>query len=63
MVLTAIPKKDDKVGFRSMRHISLLLVIQKFYFRAYRPLLDVRENHTKQTYWATSLGDPLLVSL
>ena len=32
--MTAIPKKSDKVGFRSMRYISLLLVIQKFYFRA-----------------------------
>ena len=31
VVLTAIPKKSDKVGFRSMRYISLLLVIQKFY--------------------------------
>ena len=30
VVLTAIPKKSDKVGFRSMRFISLLLVIQKF---------------------------------
>ena len=34
VVLTAIPKKSDKVGFRSMRYISLLLVIQKFYIRA-----------------------------
>ena len=34
VVLTAIPKKTDKVGFRSMRYISLLLVIQKFNFRA-----------------------------
>ena len=33
VVLTAIPKKSDKVGFRSMRYISLLLVIQKFYSR------------------------------
>ena len=36
VVLTAIPKKSDKVGFRSMRYISLLLVIQKFYIRALR---------------------------
>ena len=34
VVLTAIPKKSDKVGFRSMRDISLLLVMQKFYIRA-----------------------------
>ena len=34
VVLTAIPKKSDKVGFRSMRYISLLLGIQKFYIRA-----------------------------
>ena len=33
VVLTAIPKKSDKVGFRSMRYISLLLVIQKFHIR------------------------------
>ena len=32
--MTAIPKKSDKVGFRSMRYISLLLVTQKFYIRA-----------------------------
>ena len=30
----AIPKKTDKVGFRSMRYISLLPVLQKFYCRA-----------------------------
>ena len=29
VVLTAIPKKSDKEGFRSMRYISLLLVMQK----------------------------------
>ena len=34
VVLTAIPKKSDKVGFRSMRYISLLPVIQKLYIRA-----------------------------
>ena len=34
-VLTAIPKKSDKVGFRSpVRYIRLLPVIQKFYIRA-----------------------------
>ena len=30
VVFTAIPKKSDKVGFRSMSYISLLTVIQKF---------------------------------
>ena len=34
VVWTAIPKKSDKVGFRLMRYISLLPVIQKFYIRA-----------------------------
>ena len=34
VVLTALPKNSDKVGFRSMRYISLLPVIQKFYIRA-----------------------------
>ena len=34
VVLTAIPKKSDKVGFRAMRYISLLPVCQKFYIRA-----------------------------
>ena len=34
VLLTANPKKSDKVGFRSVRYISLLHVIQKFYIRA-----------------------------
>ena len=34
VVLTTLPKKSDKVGFRSMRYISLLPVVQKFYIRA-----------------------------
>ena len=29
VVLTAIPKKSDKVGFRAMRYISLLPVLKK----------------------------------
>ena len=33
VVLTAIPKKSDKVGFRPMRYISLLPVLRKFYIR------------------------------
>ena len=34
VMLVAIPKKTDKVGFRAMRYISLLLVLQKIYVRA-----------------------------
>ena len=33
VILTAIPKKTDKVGLQSMRYISLLPVLQKFYIR------------------------------
>ena len=33
-MLVAIPKKTDKVGFRAMRYISLLPVLQKLYVRA-----------------------------
>ena len=31
VILTAIPKKTDKVGLQSMRYISLLPVIQIFW--------------------------------
>ena len=34
VVLTAIPEKSGKVGFRAMMYISLLPVLQKFYIRA-----------------------------
>ena len=34
VILFAIPNKTDKVGFQSMRYISLLPVLQKFYIRA-----------------------------
>ena len=34
VILTAIPKKTDKSGLQSMRYISLLPVLQKFYIRA-----------------------------
>ena len=34
VILIAIPKKTDKVGLQSMRYVSLLLVLQKFYIRA-----------------------------
>ena len=34
VILSAIPKKTDKVGLQSMRYISLLPVLQKFYIRA-----------------------------
>ena len=34
VILSAIPKKTGKVGLLSMRYISLLPVLQKFYSRA-----------------------------
>ena len=34
VVLTASPKTSDKVGFHSLRYISLLPEIQKFHIRA-----------------------------
>ena len=34
VILTAIQKKTDKVGLQSMRYISLLPVLQKFYILA-----------------------------
>ena len=34
VTMAAIPKKSDKVGFRAMRYISLLPVLQKLYIRA-----------------------------
>ena len=48
VVLTAIPKKSDSMGFRSMRYISLLLVIQKFYIRALQTALR-RERKPHET--------------
>ena len=63
VVLTAIPKKSDKVGFRSMSiHLSAASAVKSSTFVLYRPLSDVRENHMRQTSWATSRGDPLLES-
>ena len=50
VVLTAIPEKYDKVGFCSMRYISLLPVIQKVYTRALQSAVR-RENHMRQTSW------------
>ena len=52
VVLTAIPKKSDKVGFRSMRYISLLLVIQKFYIRA----LQSAVRRERKPHWTNILG-------
>ena len=49
VVLTAIPKTSDKVGFRPMRHISLLPVIQKFYIRAL-PTAFRREKTTRNKH-------------
>ena len=56
----AIPKKSNLVGFHSMRYISLLLMIQKFYIRASQSATDVKENHMRQTSWAMKQGEPLL---
>ena len=63
VVLTTIPKTSDKVGVRSMRYISLLLVYKSSTLVLCSPLSDVREKHMRQTSWAMSHGDPLLVSL
>ena len=52
VVWTATPKKSDKVGFRAMRHISLLLVIQKFYIRALQTAVR-RERKPHERYTAT----------
>ena len=55
VVLTAIPKKSDKVGFRSMRYISLLPVIQKFYIRALQSAVRrERKSHETNTRRSTS---------
>ena len=48
VILTAIPKKTDKVGLQSMRYISLLLVIQKFYIRALQTAVK-RERRPNET--------------
>ena len=61
VILTAIPKKTDKVGLQSMRYISLLPVIQKFYFARCRLLLNAKEGRTKRISWDMNLGDLLLV--
>ena len=49
VVLTAIPKKSDKAGFRAMRYISLLSVLQKFYIRALQSAVR-RERKTHKTH-------------
>ena len=46
--MTSIPKKTDKVGLKSMRYISLLPVIQKFYNRALQTAVK-REKRTHET--------------
>ena len=43
VVLTAIPKKSDKVGFRAMRYISLVPVLHKFYIRVLADCSATRE--------------------
>ena len=48
VILTAIPKKTDKVGLQSMRYISLLPVLQKFYIRALQTAVK-RERRPNET--------------
>ena len=43
-MLVAISKKPDKVGFRAMKYMSLLPVLQKFYVRA----LQAATGHKKR---------------
>ena len=49
MILSAIPKKTDKVGLQSMRYISLLPVLQKFYIRALQSAVR-RERKPHETH-------------
>ena len=46
--MAAIEKKSGKVGFRSMRYISLLLGLQKFYIRALQTVVR-RERKPHET--------------
>ena len=48
VILSAIPKKTDKVGLQSMRYISLLPVILKFYIRALQTAVK-RERRPNET--------------
>ena len=52
VVLPAIPKNSDKVGFRAMRYISLLPVLQKFYIRA----LQTAVTRKRKPYETNILG-------
>ena len=62
VVLTAVPKKSDKVGFRAMRYISLFPVLLKFYIRALQTAVRRERNRMKQASRAMSVGDPQQVS-
>ena len=62
VLLTAIPKTSDKVSFRSMRYISLLLVIQKFYTRALQTAVRRERKPHETNILGMRLGDPRLVS-
>ena len=57
-MLVAVAKNIDKVGFRAMKYISLLPVLQKFYVRA----LQAAVRRERRTSWALDLGDALLES-
>ena len=48
VILTATPKKTDKVGLKSIRYISLLREIQKFYIRALQTAVK-RERRPNET--------------
>ena len=49
VILSAIPKKTDKVGLQSMRYISLLPVLQKFYIRTLQTAVR-RERKPQETH-------------
>ena len=62
VVLTAIPKKSHKVGFRAMRYISLLPVLQKFYIRALQIAVRRERKPHETNILGFELEDPQLVS-
>ena len=64
VILTAIPKKTDKVGLQSMRYISLLPVLQKLDHSCFADCCkNVKEDQMKHIFWDMNLRDLLLVSL
>ena len=53
---------SDDVGFRSMRYISLLPVIQKFHIRALQTAIRHERKPHETNILALGLGDPQPVS-